>query len=215
MIRWLFLILALTASPAFANHPGEHLDEVMADKEPYFEVTNTGKVPEIELFNQNQGRFNLSDLDDQILILSFVPRDCGAACAEQQTLLASSQARLNISPMREMVTFITVHSEDFSDTPSWDLVNWRPVMPSSDISAVTVADKFAKLSQRDGSAPMIHIIDRNPRHAGIFHGTSFNQMNLILYVNGLTNAVHPPKPPVEKGWLDQLTDWFSKVGKEP
>ncbi|WP_206186452.1 hypothetical protein [Thalassospira lohafexi] len=70
MIRWLFLILALTASPAFANHPGEDLDEVMADKEPYFEVTNTGKVPEIELFNQNQGRFNLSDLDDQILILS-------------------------------------------------------------------------------------------------------------------------------------------------
>ncbi|MET4735696.1 hypothetical protein ABIE64_004442 [Thalassospira sp. MBR-102] len=190
MIRLLFLILTLIAPPAFAHHPGERLDEVMAEKEPHFEITDTGSVPEIELFDKTGGRFDLGELDDQILILSFVTENCGAACTEQQILLAAIQDQLNISPMREMVTFITVHSEGFSGTPSWDPDNWRPATPSSDIGTAIVADDFAELSQRSGSAPMVHIIDRNTRHAGIFHGTGFKQINLILYVNGLTNAVH-------------------------
>ncbi|WP_147250397.1 cytochrome-c oxidase [Thalassospira lucentensis] len=211
----LLLILTLIASPAFAHHPGERLDEVMAEKEPHFEVTDIASVPEIELLDKTGERFVLGELDDQILILSFVTDNCGAACAEQQILLAAIQEQLNISPMRDMVMFVTVHSEGFSGASSWDSLNWRPTTPSSDISAAIVADDFARLSQRNGSAPMVHMIDRNTRHAGIFHGTGFKQINLILYVNGLTNAVHSPKPPVKKGWLDRLTDWFSKAGKEP
>jgi hypothetical protein len=213
MIRLLLLILTLIASPAFAHHPGERLDEVMTDKETHFEVTDTGSVPEIELFDETGRRFHLDELGDQILVLSFVPEDCGIACKEQQATLAATQEQLNISPMREMVTFISVHPEGFSGNSSWDRVNWRPATPPSDISTATIADDFAKLSQRNGSVPMIHIIDRNTRHAGIFHGTDFKQINLILYVNGLTNAVHTPKPSVEKGWLDYVTDWFSNTAE--
>ena len=55
---------------------------------------------------------------------------------------------------------------------------------------------------------MAHVIDRNGRHAGIFHGSDFSKTNLTLYINGLTNNAHAPKPPTEKGWWEWLTDWF-------
>ena len=33
---------------------------------------------------------------------------------------------------------------------------------------------------------MVHVIDRNGRHAAIFHGAEFQKTNLTLYVNALT-----------------------------
>ena len=34
MKRFLFPVLLLLAQPAFANHPGERIDEVMAEQRP-------------------------------------------------------------------------------------------------------------------------------------------------------------------------------------
>ena len=71
-----------------------------------------------------------------------------------------------------------------------------------------VALQRMPLSLLGQELPMAHVIDRNGRHAGIFHGSDFSKTNLTLYINQLINNAHAPKPPAEKGWWEWLTGWF-------
>lgn len=208
MIRLLFLFLLLTAQPAFAHHPGERLDEVMTEQEPAFEAADRPSVPDLDVADQNGKPLRFEDLHDRIVVLSFVPQDCGNPCAEQQAVLVAVQAQVNVSPMKEMVTFVTVRDADVSIEAPWDGVNWKGVTLTDGAKLIAAVGSFAALSNRDGSLPMAHVIDRNGRHAGIFHGTEFQKTNLTLYINGLINNAHAPKPPVEKTWWDRLTGWL-------
>jgi hypothetical protein len=207
MKRFLILAFLLVAQPAFANHPGERIDEVMTDREPAFEVADRPSTPELNLEVPDGDVLRLSDLHDQIVVLSFVPTGCGGPCVEQQAVLAGVQGQVNVSPMKEMVTFVTVHDADASIEAPWDEANWRLVIPSDD-ETTAAADRFAALSSRGQELPFAHIIDRNGRHAGIFHGSDFSTTNLTLYINLLINNAHAPKSHTEKGWWEWLTGWF-------
>jgi len=207
MKRFLILAFLLVAQPAFANHPGERIDEVMTEQEPAFEVADRPSTPELSLEEPGGDVLRLGDLHDQIIVLSFVPQNCDSPCAEQQAVLAGVQAQVNNSPMKEMVTFVTVGEVAASIEVPWDEANWRLVVPSDD-ETTAAADRFAALSSRDQELPMAHVIDRSGRHAAIFHGSDFNKTNMTLYINQLTNNAHRPKLPSEKGWWEWLTGWF-------
>jgi peroxiredoxin len=205
--RFLFPVLLLLAKPAFANHPGERIDEVMAEQEPAFEVADRPSTPELSLEEPGGNVLRLGDLHNQIVVLSFVPQNCDSPCSKQQAVLASVQGQVNVSPMKEMVTFVTVHDADASIEAPWNEANWRLVIPSDD-ETTAAADRFAALSSRGQELPMAHVIDRNGRHAGIFHGSDFSRTNMTLYINQLINNAHAAKPPTEKGWWGWLTGWF-------
>ena len=207
MKRFLILAFLLVAQPAFANHPGERIDEVMTEQELAFEVMDRPSTPDLDVEEPGGNVLRLGDLHDQIIVLSFVPTDCGGPCVEQQAVLASVQGQVNVSPMKEMVTFVTVHDADASIEAPWDEANWRLVIPSDD-ETTAAADRFAALSSRSQELPMAHVIDRNGRNAGIFHGSDFSKTNLTLYINQLINNAHAPKPPTEKGWWEWLTGLF-------
>lgn len=208
MKRFLILAFLLVAQPAFANHPGERIDEVMTEQEPAFEGVDRPSTPDLDVEEPGGNVLRLGDLHDQIVVLSFVPTDCGGPCAKQQAALAGVQEQVNVSPMKQMVTFVTVHDADASIEAPWDEANWRLVIPSDDETSAVAADRFAVLSGRSQELPMAHVIDRNGRHAGIFHSSDFSKTNLTLYINGLINNAHASKPPTEKGWWEWLTDWF-------
>lgn len=195
------LLLLAAAAPAAAHHPGDRLDEVMAEKEPAFEPTDSRRMPPLALIGADGASIDLSGLADQIVVLSFRPDGCGAPCTDQQTLLQEVRDAVNVTPMREMVQFLTVGGDGAPD-PDGEAGNWRSVMPS-DETVTEAAAAFAVLSARGADAPMIHVIDRGGRHAGIFHGAAFGRINLVLYINGLTNA-----PPPEPGLLDRLFGAF-------
>lgn len=198
------LLAALLAGalPARAHHPGEQLDEVMAEKEPAFEPTDLWRLPDAGLRAADGSPLDLGDLEDRIVVLSFVPEGCGKPCADQQALLHEVQKSINVTPMREMVLFVTLGRRDVTDT-GWEAVNWRPAAPADGTPVAEIAETFAALSGRGSDAAMVHIVDRGGRHAGIFHGTGFGKINMVLYINGLTNA-HPAK----HGWLDRILGAF-------
>ena len=102
------LLLLAGAAPAAAHHPGERLDEVMAEKEPAFEPTDSRRMPPLALTGAEGASVHLSGLADQIVVLSFRPDGCGAPCADQQALLQEVREAVNVTPMREMVQFLTV-----------------------------------------------------------------------------------------------------------
>lgn len=196
----ILLLAAIVANvtPAYANHPGDRLDEVMAEKEPAFEPRDLWRLPDAELATATGSPLGLGDLEDRIVVLSFVPEGCSAPCAAQQALLAQVQASVNITPMREMVLFLTV-APSGAEVPGWETVNWLLATPQGAASVGRIAGAFAALSARADDTPMAHLIDRGGRHAGIFHGSGFGHVNMVLYINGLSN-----ERPLEPGLLDRL-----------
>jgi len=191
MRRALALVLVLAAGPALANHPGARLDEVMAGKEPAFEAADLRRPPTPDLRTADGAALSLRDLTDRIVVLSFVPENCGTPCADQQAALARVQAAVNITPMRERIVFLTLRPNGQPSEGAWEPANWRPIVPDGDATVAAIASTFAALSARDDGAPMVHVIDRGTRHAGIFHGAGFDRVNMVLYINGLTNAPRP------------------------
>lgn len=208
MKRSLALAILLVAQPAFAHHHGERIDEVMAEREPAFEVADRPSTPDLDVEEPGGDVLRPSDLHDQISVLSFVAQNCDSPCAKQQAVLVGVQEQVNVSPMKEMVTFVTVHDADASIEAPWDEANWRLVTPSNNETTAAAANRFSAFSGRGQESPMAHVVDRNGRHAGIFHGSDFSKTNLTLYINQLVNNAHAPKPPTEKGWWEWLTGWF-------
>jgi hypothetical protein len=197
----LFAILSI-ATPALANHPGERLDETMGEKEPAFESSDQ-RLPAIELMSANGVELDLRDLTDSIIVLSFFPDECGSPCAKQQALLVEVQKSINITPMREMVTFLTVASPEAPAVEGWNGTNWLRATAGGRDTITELIAELGELSRRNQSAPMVHIIARGNRQAAIFHGADFERINMILYINGLTNA-HPPEPNI----LDRILEWL-------
>ena len=105
----ILLLIALVAGrPAYADHPGDRLDEVMAQKEPAFTAVDLNELPTLNLVDADGKPLDLESLSDQVVVLSFVPSNCGLPCADQQALLEKVRGGVNSSPMLDMVTFLVV-----------------------------------------------------------------------------------------------------------
>ncbi|MFU8882663.1 MAG: hypothetical protein ACNA7Q_09875 [Rhodobacterales bacterium] len=210
----LIFILALglvfsTNQPGFAHHPGERVDAVMADREPDFEATDLRRGPRLDLTTAVEGDFSMSDLAHQIVILHVIADDCSAPCEDQNLLLERVHDDLSITPMRDRVSFVTLtgsrlprDATNQARRQPNNQATWIHATPTGQ-SIVAADTALRALSQRTEAAPQIHIIDRGGRHAAIFHGTDFNHVNLILYVNELTNAPAP-----EPRMIDRIRDIF-------
>ena len=205
MRRLGILLLWLAAAPALAmaDHPGaDRLDHVTAEREPAFEATDTFEFPDLDLRTAGGQKFSLDPLGDQIIVLSFVPEGCGAPCAAQQGLLQRVRQNIDATPMRDMVTFVTVGPEQ-DPQGDIDAASGSAVLPQSG-SAADLEGAFAALSDRNAESLLVHVIDRAGRHAAVLHGTGFDPLNVTLYINGLTNAPPPPEP----GFVDRILGAF-------
>ena len=179
---------ALITSSAFAHHPGVHLNEVMAVQEPAFEPLDHVDAPEFDLTTATGAHLHLADFDREVLVLSFVSGDCHPDCVAQQAALAAVQTRVNITPMLAIVKFITVveqgHSLPEAASSAFDPANWQVVTADPATGEIST---YAALSTRQDLVPMTYMVDRLARVGGIFHGSVFGQVNMVLYINGLTN----------------------------
>lgn len=174
----------LLALPAYADHPGDRLDEIMAEKEPAFEAVDLRDLPAMDLVVPEGASLDLIDLEDQVVVLSFVSANCGLPCADQQALLAKVRDGVNASPMLSMVTFLIV-SDAEDPVPQPLAENVTIARPKETVEALI--ERFRDLATESRDAPLVHVIARGNRHAGIFAGDQFLHINMILYVNGLTN----------------------------
>ena len=194
------LLLALSAAPAFADHPGaDRLDALMAGKEAAFRATDLRDTPDPELVTADGRVLRLSEMADQVVVLSFAPADCGPACAAQQKALEAVTQNIDAAPMREMVTFVVVAQQGLAGEAEGP--NRLHVTPASEPVAA-LADAFAGLTARGEGLPRVHVIDRGGRHAAVFEGAAFDPLNMTLYINGLTNS----PPPAEPRIFDRLRD---------
>ncbi|OZB13963.1 MAG: cytochrome-c oxidase [Rhodobacterales bacterium 34-62-10] len=182
----ILLLIALVAGlPAYADHPGDRLDELMAQKEPAFAAVDLNELPALDLLSPDGEPLDLESLSDQVVVLSFVSSNCGLPCADQQALLEKVRGGVNASPMLDMVTFLVVTdaSDPVPGPIAENVVVARAEKPMEDL-----VERYRAIAPDHPEAPLVHVIARGNRHAGIFAGSAFRHINMILYVNGLTNA---------------------------
>jgi len=221
----LFAVLAL-AAPALANHPGDNLDEVMGGKEEYFQAIDK-PAPPFALRDARGDAVTLDAFSDKVVILHFIYTGCPDVCPLHAEKLAEVQAMINQSPMKDMVQFITITTDPVNDTPEvleaygpahgLDPANWSFLttrLDQSEDATRTLAEAFRHhFAPTEGGyqthGVVTHVIDRTGRWAANFHGLQFQSLNLLLYVNGLTNKTPaPPTVTPKPGWWERLRGLF-------
>lgn len=211
--RTLLAAMVLTpvlALPAYAHHPGADLDRLMGSEEKYFQAIDAPAAPGFDLADDEGNPVRLSDFADKVVVLNFVFASCTDVCPLHSDLIARVQAMVNETPVKDLVQFLTVTTDPKSDTPKimkgygeahgLDPRNWTFLTTREG----QAEDATRKLSEQynvrfdplEGGPQMhgvvTHVIDRGGRFAAKFHGLRFDPLNLVMYVNGLTNSVNRP-----------------------
>ncbi len=193
--------MLFTVTPAFADHPRENLNQAMVGKEAAFEPIAAREVPEVKWTAPDGDTGSLDAMRGKITVLSFAPDACGSPCDAQQEQLSKTLAALNASAMREMVVFVTLRDKAPA-VPAEQ--NWTAAQLSDVDRLGETVNAFASVSARKDRAPMVHLLNREGAQVGIFHGSDFEPINLVLYINGLTHQRPHPKP----GFWQRITGWF-------
>jgi protein SCO1/2 len=207
-----------------AHHPGADLDRVMGSKEQFFQVIDK-PAPPFELADAEGRTVRLSDFSGKIVVLNFIFAGCTDVCPLHSELIADVQAKINITPMKDMVQFITVTTDPANDTAEvlgsygeahgLDSYNWMfltAALGQPEDATRKLADAYnVRFDPLDDGQQMhgvvTHVIDRGGRFAAKFHGLRFEPLNLVLYINGLTNAPAPDRPE-DHGWWGSLKGLF-------
>lgn len=220
------IVLALLAGApgALAHHPGEELDEVMGSQEQFFQAIDA-PAPPFELVDVDGNTVRPADLADKVVVLDFVFASCTDLCLLQSEVLAGVQERINASAMRDMVQFVTVTTDPAADTPemmraygeahgldpaNWTFLTVRPGDEEGATRELSEAYNNTFTPTDDGQqmhGTVFHVIDRGGRLAAKFHGLRFEPVNMVLYVNGLTNADHEAEA-AEAGWWEGVAGLF-------
>ena len=221
----ILLALLAMAPAAMAHHPGEDLDELMGSEEQFFQAIDE-PAPPFELVDADGNTVRLSDFADKIVVLDFVFASCTDVCPLQSEVLADVQEKINVTPMRDMVQFITVTTDPVADTPevlrsygethgldpsNWLFLTARPEDPEDATRQLSGAYGNTYTPMGDGQqmhGVVFHVIDRGGRLAAKFHGLRFEPVNMVLYINGLTNVPHDAEEAASAGWWASITGLF-------
>ena len=200
-------LAAATAAPA-AAHSVKALEAKLLERETYVQMTDT-PAPGFTLRDADGREVSLDDFKGKVVVLNFVYARCKDVCPLHSNVIASIQERINATPMRDMVQFISV-ATDTEDAPETadiirsyaarfglDPVNWmflyRGLAPKD--GSIRLAERYGlKFSYTEDGDQMhgvvTHVIDREGRWRANFHGLKFQPVNLVLFINALTNDIH-------------------------
>lgn len=225
--RWLIVAMAaglVSVTPALAHHPGEGLDKELVDRELYFQAIDR-PAPAFRLATAEGAPVALQDFSDKVVVLHFVYASCPDVCPLHAEKIAEVQELIDATPMRDRVQFLTVTTDPANDTAEvlqaygpdhgLDPANWTflTIRPGQDEAATRdLAQSFGHkfTLTEDGyqaHGVVTHVIDRGGRWAANFHGLKFEPVNLVLYINGLTNNAYSPET-AEPGFWGRLRNLF-------
>ncbi len=209
MTRFISALLALVvwAAPfSAAAHSLKGLGAQLYDRETFFQPVDR-PAPAFSLQDAEGRTVALQNLRGKVLILNFVYTSCPDVCPLHAEKIAEVQRMVNETPMRELVRFVTITTDPTRDTPEvmrgygpahgLDEVNWtfltsRERPEETRALAEAFGHRFAPAT--DDRMQMHGIVThKEGRLRANFHGLDFAPINLVTFVNALTNDdVHDP-----------------------
>ena len=221
----LALFAGALAVPVLADHPGADLDARMTEKETYFQAIDE-LAPGFALADAEGNPVRLSDFADKVVVLHFIYASCPDFCPLHAQKVAEIQGMINDSAMKDLVQFVSVTTDPKNDTPDIlrEYGRWHGLDPANWVFLTTQADQpddttralardygleFTMSADSDAQmhGVVTHVIDRGGRLAAKFHGMEFENVNAVLYINGLLNNAQDGES--HRGWFDSVRDLFN------
>ena len=215
--------LLLAAAATVQAHSLGEVETLLGDQEKYFQVVDK-PAPDFTLRAANGRVVRLADFRGKAVVLNFVYTSCPDICPLHAEAIAEVQLLVNDTPMKDRVAFITVTTDPANDTAEvmkeygpahgLDAVNWtfltttegEPEGATREL-AKAYGHKFEKTGdgyQMHGIVP--HVIDRQGVWKANFHGLRFEPVNLVTFVNALTNDTTRPHPHQPKSWWEWIIE---------
>ena len=211
---------AAAAAPAHAHSLQEFEDEFYA-KEQYFQALDK-PVPDFTLCDASGKPVRPPDFLGKVTVLHFIYSSCTDVCPLHAEKLADVQKMINQTPMINLVRFVSITTDPARDTPEilkdygpqhgLDPVNWEfltvaPGAPEDYTRKLAEAFGHTFTVESDGTLThgvVTHIIGKFGRWQGNFHGLEFRSVNMVMFVNALTDDYDKPQP----GLWDRVSGWF-------
>jgi protein SCO1 len=226
IVGWIltFATAAVLATAARA-HSLEELQATLLEQEKYFQPVDK-PAPGFTLQDADGKVHRLADFRGKVVVLHFIYAGCPDVCPLHADRIAEIQAMVNRTPMKSMVQFISISTDPEHDT-SEILRGYGPAHGLSDTNWVfltTLRDQPTDLTRKLVEAyghkfmradndqlthgVVTHVIDKGGRWRANFHGLNFASINLVMFVNALTNDVERPHHHKEKGFWDRVREFF-------
>ena len=224
MLAALLGAVALAPLPAGA-HSLESLQGDLYEKEKYFQPKDEA-APEFQLQDADGNPVTLSDFRGKVVVLHFIYAGCTDVCPLHADRIAEIQEMVNQTPMRDRVQFISVTTDPVRDVPevlkgygpvhNLDPSNWMFLTSGTEAPEDTTRKLVEKFGHRfsvteDGAqvhGVVTHVIDQNGKWVANFHGLGFEPTNLVLFINGLTNANVPHHEAGPASFWEHVQSWF-------
>ena len=188
-----------------------HLRE-LRERERYFQPI-ARPAPGFTLQDAEGRRMSLADLRGQVIVLHFIYASCPDVCPLHAEKIAEIQAMVNITPMRELVQFVTITTDpardsaqvmrDYGPAHGLDAANWTflttlPGQPEDTTRQLAEAFGHKFTPTPDGMQMhgiVTHVIEQEGVWRANFHGLEFKPTSLAVFLNALINKAHAPHPP--------------------
>jgi protein SCO1/2 len=219
------LAVSLLAGTGVSAHSIKELEAMLGDREKYFQQV-AREAPGFTLRTADGQSVRLDDLLGSVVVLHFIYASCPDVCPLHAEKIAAIQEMVNQTPMKAQVQFVSITTDPVNDTTEvmrnygpahgLDPVNWNFLTTAPDQPedatrrlAQSYGHRFAKT---EGGAQVhgvvTHVIDKNGRWRGNFHGLRFEPTNLVVFVNALVNDAAAAHGHGERSWLDKLKELF-------
>jgi protein SCO1/2 len=222
-------MLAIAVAVAFVApvlaHSLEEVDQGLRDKDKYFQPVDS-EAPGFTLQDAEGRTVSLSDLSGKVVVLNFIYTNCPDVCPLHAERIAELQAMINQTPMKAMVEFVTITTDPKRDTGrilgeygqahGLDPVNWAflTAMPDQpEDSTRKIAEAYGlKFTRSEEGMQMhgvvTHVIDQDGRLRARFHSLKFEPVNLVVFVNALTNRTQKPHAHQQPSFWEKLKGAF-------
>lgn len=210
------------ARPASA-HSLEEMQQQLTRQEQYFQALDK-PAPDFTLRDVDGRTVALGDLRGKVVVLHFIYARCPDICPLHADRIAEVQEMVNGTPMKERVQFISITTDPAGDTAdilrdygpahgldpaNWTFLTTAPDRPE-DLTRRLAEAYGHKFSKTDGiyqvHGIVTHVIDQDGRWRANFHGLAFEPVNLVLFINVLTNEAQRPHGHETPNWWERLRD---------
>lgn len=222
-ILGMFFVVAIVS--AASAHSLKELDDQLLDKEKYFQHVDI-PAPDFALQDADGRSVGLKDFSGKVVVLNFIYTSCPDQCPLQSEKIAQIQNLINHTPMRGLVSFISITTDprrdrgealrDYGKAHGLDPTNWifltaAPSQPDDTTRKIAEAYGLEFTPAGDGvemHGIVTHVIDQSGRMLARFHGLDFDSTNLIIFVNALTNHLQDHRPEADQGLWAKLKGLF-------
>lgn len=223
-IAWIVALATAAFAPATWAHSLEELVAMLSKNEPYFQALDQA-APAFTLRDADGKIARLADFRGKVVVLHFIYASCPDVCPLHAERIAEIQKMVNRTPMKDKVQFISVSTDPEHDTPqilrgygpahgldeaNWVFLTTSPDQPADATRRLVEAygHKFTKMENGELAHGVVtHVIDKESRWRGNFHGLEFAPVNLVLLVNALTNDAQRPHGHPEKAKHQEKSLW--------